>query len=286
MRYLLIIPLCILAVSKVTLQSGFSKKNVQTPVDALFFNAMIFLSAAALSAPVIFREISLSDFAWGAAFGFFSVLFQLFYCFALRYGPVSITVLTVNCSMIVPVCFSVLFFNEQLTLCRVIGIVTVILAFILNTEMTKGRKHSIVWIVSALTAFAANSGCSIVQKSFTVISHSGDKAEFVAAAYLCAAVMSFVIIALFRVKKANITYKVTVKVCITALTIGGILFSFQLLNTYAVSIIDGTVLYPVYNGGSTLLSTFVGLLFFREKMSVRQTAGMISGIIGIVLLCL
>ena len=86
---------------------------------------------AILSAPILIRGIPLTYFAWGAGFGFFSVMFQLFYCFALRYGSVSITVLTVNCSMIVPVCVSAFLFHEPLTLCRIIGIVVIILTFIL-----------------------------------------------------------------------------------------------------------------------------------------------------------
>ncbi len=286
MKYLLIIPLCILAVSKVTVQGGFSKKNIRKPVDALFFNALIFLSVAVLSAPILFGGISLNSLCWGAAFGVFSVMFQLFYSFALRYGSVSITVLTVNCSMILPVCVSAFLFHEPLTVCRIIGIVVILITFVLNANLTKGQKHSALWAVSVSMAFIATSGCSIVQKSFTVFAPDGSHAEFVAAAYLCAAVLSFLLVGIFYACGSGVSYAVKPRVWLTALSIGAVLFSFQLLNTYAVSRIDGTILYPVYNGGTTVLSAFVGMLFFHEKPGRKQVAGIVTGVIGIVLLCL
>ncbi len=286
MKYLLILPLCILAVSKVTVQSDFSKKQVRKPVDALFFNALIFLSVAVISIPVLLRGISRPTAAYGAAFGFFGVMFQLFYCFALRSGPVSVTVLLINCSMIVPVCVSALFFHEPLTVFRILGIIVILITFVLHADVTIRRERSKIWIISTVLAFAANCGCSIVQKIFTACAPSGDNAEFVADTYLIAAVLSFVLLVFFSVRKEKVSYPVTPKVCLTALAIGGILFAFQLLNTYAVSVIDGLILFPVYNGGTTVLSTLAGWFVFHEKISRRQLLGIVSGIIGIIFLCL
>lgn len=286
MRYLLIIPLCLLAVSKITIQSSFSKNYVQKPVDALTFNALIFLSATILSAPTLFHGIPLQNIAWGSAFGLFSVLFQLFYCFALRYGSVSITVLIVNCSMVIPVCISVVLFHEPLTVFHVIGILFILMTFLLNTERQKNHTYSISWVIFLVLAFIANSGCNVVQKLYTKYTSSSDNSGFVAAAYLCAVMISVLILIIMYSQKSMPSFSFSPKVYITALSIGCILFIFQLLNTYAISRIDGTILFPVYNGGTTLLSTLCGCILFHEKLSTKQITGIVSGIIGIIFMCL
>jgi len=198
MQYLLIIPLCLLAVSKITIQSSFSKSFVQKPVDALTFNALIFLSVSILSAPTLFHGISLQNIVWGSAFGLFSILFQLFYCFALRYSSVSITVLIVNCSMIIPVCISTVLFHEPLTVFHVIGILFILMTFLLNTERQKNHTYSISWVIFLVLAFFSNSGCNVVQKLYTKYTSSSDNSGFVAAAYLCASIISVVMVLLGR----------------------------------------------------------------------------------------
>ena len=67
--------------------------------------------------------------------------------------------------------------------------------------------------------------------------------------------------------------------------VGILLGSFQSLYTYASSIIDGTLLFPAYNGGATLLVTLSGVILFREKLSKRQLLGVLTGAAAIILMC-
>ncbi len=286
MQYLLILPLCLLAVSKVTIQSRFSKDYIRKPVDAILFNTLIFAACALPSLPSLLQGIAPSTWIWGGAFGLFSVLFQLFYCFALRYGSVSITVLIVNCSMIIPVCVSAFLFREPLTTYHIIGIVLILITFLLNTEKSSSRFFSMKWFVFLLGAFFANSGGTVIQKLFTKYTASTDNSAFVAAAYLFAAVVSIGIALILRSRKQYCSFSFTPRVWITALSIGVILFLFQILNTYTMTQIDGTILFPVYNGGTALLATCSGCILFHEKLSPRQMLGLASGICGIVCMCL
>ena len=65
---------------------------------------------------------------------------------------------------------------------------------------------------------------------------------------------------------------------------GVILGIFQILNTKAIATIDAGLLFPVYNGGTLVLATIMGVFLFKDKLSRKQIASIIVGIIGIILI--
>ena len=142
MNLIVILVLCVLATTKVTLQGFFAKKNIQSFPDGVFFNGLIFL----FSALIFFKNAF--DCEWGiilfgSVFGFLTVLFQLYYIKAMSCGNVSLTVLIVNLSMIIPLTVSVLAYNEPLSILSFLGILLTVVAFTLNVEKetcTKTKK--------------------------------------------------------------------------------------------------------------------------------------------------
>lgn len=103
---------------------------------------------------------------------------------------------------------------------------------------------------------------------------------------ITAAVLSFLILGVMRLGSKNVTYARQPKTIVSACFVGVLLGIFQCLNTYAASVIDGTILYSSYNCGVSLLSTVTGRILFNEKLSVKQSASVLIGIVAIVLLCL
>lgn len=291
MQYFLIIPLCILAVSKITIQSRLAKQEISQPIDAAVFNSIIFLSSALFSFHALLRGIDHTTVIYGGLFGLCNVLFQFLYCFALRMGTVSVTVLIINCSMLIPVIISVLCWNESLTIFRIAGIILILLTFILNTSSTSAKKIQAEakqgWEMCLIGAFLANSGCNIVQKAYTYQYTEADNTGFVASAYVFSTILSAAItfILLLR-KRHSISHLLSPKILFAAVSIGGILCLFQILNTYALSRLNATVLLPAYNGGTTLLASCAGLLIFHENLKRNQIAAIIIGVTGIVCLCL
>jgi drug/metabolite transporter (DMT)-like permease len=54
------------------------------------------------------------------------------------------------------------------------------------------------------------------------------------------------------------------------------------LNTALTPIIPSPIFFPVSNGGIVIISTFVGALLFKEKLSKIQFFGIIVGLVAIV----
>ena len=78
--------------------------------------------------------------------------------------------------------------------------------------------------------------------------------------------------------------KINIKVIGYAASIGILLGTFQILNTKAITIIDGTLIFPAYYGGALILSYLSSLLILKEKISNKQKLSLAVGVIAIVLM--
>ena len=283
MDIIIISILCLLATTKVTLQGGFAKKNIRTFSDGVFFNGAIFF----FSSFVFLKDaltFNLPTFLFGAAFGILSLIFQLCYIKAMSFGNVSITVLIVNLSMIIPIATSVLCFGEKLGVLRTIGILLTVVALVLN--VSKGGKSTDFkkWLFLSLAASLANGGLAIILQFFGKSEWSDQNKAFVAWNYIVAAIVSFILYGVLKLRGNGITFKLKPSVFGIALCVGIILGVFQALNAYAVSTIDGTLYFPTYNGGSLVLSGIAGVLLLKDKFKLNQFISLLVGIVAIVLL--
>ena len=285
MDFLIILSLCTLATAKVTLQSRFGKKGIKSDSDNVLFNAIVFLTAAALFCTDI-PKASLKTQLFALIFAIFTVAFQLSYTKALSVGNVSLTVMVVNLSMLFPTLVSVIFYHESLTPTRIIGIVLTVLSFALTVDLKTKGKLSRAWFILTAAAALANGGIGITQKIFGAQSVNTEKKAFVACSY---AIAFLVAIALYfcihsREKGPQNTKRNIGKTYMFAVAVGSILAVFQWLNTYAVSVMDGSFLFPIYSGGSIILSTLVGILFFKDRLTKRQKTSIALGVIAVVIM--
>jgi multidrug transporter EmrE-like cation transporter len=87
-----------------------------------------------------------------------------------------------------------------------------------------------------------------------------------------------------RDKKTKKTKLKMGRTYIFAVAVGIVLAIFQWMNTYAISVMDGSFLFPVYSGGSIILSTLVGILFFKDKLTKSQKYSITLGIIAVIIM--
>ena len=295
MEYLLIPLLWILAVTKVTLQSRFSKSNHSGRAQSIFFNGLIFLAGALILLPSLFDgPIVTQTVIAGMIMGVMSFVFQFFYITAFSRGKTSITMVINNFSMLIPMLFSVVIFNESFGTVKIVATVLVIVSFFLTVKddpnkadaNAKSRGFDWIWLGCTLIALFSGGIASCAQKWYAASTPELQVLEFVSISYITASLISVVAIAISGIKQKRIDVKPTRSVVISACLAGAVLGIFQCFFTYAPSVIDGTVLYPAYNCGASLLMTVIGAVFFKEKCCIRQYIGIGIGAVAIVLLCL
>ena len=285
MDFWIILLLCTLATAKVTLQSRFGKKGLKSDSDIVLFNAIVFLTAAVLFCADI-PKASLKTQLFALIFAIFTVAFQLSYTKALSIGNVSLTVMVVNLSMLFPTLVSIIFYHESLTPTRIIGIVLTVLSFALTVDLKTKGKLSRAWFIFTAAAALANGGIGITQKIFGAQSVNTEKKAFVACSYAIAFFIALTLYLCMRSRKKeppNIKCKIR-STSVFAVAVGMILAIFQWLHTYAVSIMDGSFLFPIYSGGSIILSTLVGILFFKDRLTKRQKISITLGMIAVVIM--
>jgi drug/metabolite transporter (DMT)-like permease len=283
MDFFVVFVLCSLATAKVSLQNCFSKKHLITSSDVSFFTAIIFLTAALLFSPNISDTPALV-WLFSLIFALFTVLFQLSYTKALAIGNVSLTVMLVNLSMLFPITVSAVFYQEPLHFTRLIGIILTVVSFVLCIELKSKNSISWKWFLLSVFAMLSNAGISITQKVFGSSSFHSEKESFVACSYLLAFFITLIVYGIGKLKKEATTVLKKSSCYLFAILIGVTLAVFQWLNTYAISTIDGTFLFPTYSGGSIILSALVGIFFFKDKLSLRQVYSILIGVFAVILM--
>lgn len=294
MKYLLILPLCLIAVSKITVQTRFSKSSIQNDFCSILYNAISFATAAVILLPLSFKDgIDTQVLVQGAIMGVLSFAFQLFYINALKCGKVALTVIINNFSMLIPITLSALVLKEKLGVAKIVGMVLVLIAFVLTTSQSGDMEKNISetddnrrWLFYVISVFVCNGAISVNQKLYSVYSKELRVFEFVAVAYITAAVISTLVLTYMYVDVKSIPTKDMLPFITSGGCVGVLLGVFQCLNTYAASQIDGITLYSVYNCGVSLMSVVIGRVIFAEQLSVSQIIGVATGTLAIVLMCL
>ena len=288
MEYLLITLMCFLAVTKVSLQSQFSKSRTLAFEENIFYNFVMFTAAAVIFIPLLlFKKISLDTYIFGIIAGILSVGFQLSYMFAFSNGkPVLVTTIN-NFSMFIPIAVSCVFLYEPFEVTKLIAIFFAAASIWMitlkkNTNISKDSTSN-VWVWYTLIAFLCNGFISSNQKIYANFSEHFDVFGFVAITYITASCLSFVTLKIATHSKST-TLKNKKEVVVSAGTAGVFLGIFQCVSTYAASVIDGVILYSVYNCATNILFAIIRVLFFKENLSKKQICGVIFGICSILLM--
>ena len=280
MKFVIII-LIVLAVSKVTLQGSFARKYISDTADSICFNGIIYFFASFIFAYAFMCSPPVIAFSW--LFGLLTGIFQLCYIQAMRCGNISLTVLIVNSGMMIPILVSALFFDEQFGILKLSGILAIHISLFLNTQKNM-IKLNLKWLLFALSAFLANGCLAVCQQIFGKSVWCDERVSFVAWSYLLATIISFIMYFIFSSKQKRSEFKMNRFALTYGFLTGVILGIFQILNTKAIATIDAGLLFPVYNGGTLVLTTIMGVFLFKDKLTRKQIASIIVGIIGIILI--
>ena len=262
------------------------KTALKETKDAFRLNAWIDLGVAVLMlvySLVTGCSASLFTILLGVFFGCATALSALCYLKALEHGPMSLTVLFVTASMVVPAFSGAIFWNEPVSLLKIIGTLLMVAAGFLAVEKQDG-KASRRWAFFCIGAFAFTGAIGILQKVHQSSPYKPESAVFLLTAFLTAGMICAVLSAFPKKKGEPVRFlfpKATMlllPVCSIGVTLNNV------INLYLSGALPAMLFYPAANGGSTALSVLVALLIFREKLTVRKWASMIIAVFALALL--
>ncbi len=246
--------------------------------------------------------LPLAGILTAAVFGVIFSLTVYFNLVALEHGPLSLTNLIVNFSLVIPLVYGFAFLDETVTPLRVVGIALfAVCMFLFCNPFEKGegkRGASLKWFLLTLAAFATNGMLMIIQKNYAIKTENAYALSFLLYSYLFATAVSMLLGLVLRLRSRS-RAPLFAEESETAsrnpkrllLLMGGLSLLVGVSNfglNFAVILLatrmDAAIVYPVIQGGGPVIVTLVSRFLFRERLNAVKWLGVVLGCLGIVLL--
>lgn len=265
--------------------------------------AFIFSAASALVAMLVFLIASKGELSFQMEVVGYSVLFAVGYCMALAFsflaianGSLSLTSLVLQFSLIIPTFYGIFFLQEETDFFLFAGIALLVASIVLvnipvgekkeknaETEQTEKNQNKTTWkwALFALLMFIGNGGCSTVQKMQQIHFNGLYKSEFMIVALIITTV-AFVVISLFTERKEMLP---ALKKGVGYYAVYGVANGISnLIVLLLATKMSSSIVYPVLSAGGIVITSFVSVFVYKEKMNLFQKIGLILGVLAIVAL--
>ena len=249
--------------------------------------------------------------AYSAAMGLAVLLSTVFSITSYRYGPVGISIMLFSSiAMLISSLSGPVFWGEPISLLQIIGVVLSVLAMWLLTEKCVVGKTSVKWLVFILLAGIGGGMQGPVQKLLATSEYAGENIEFITYTFAFSVVASF--LAMFvicdlkrllpgkvaekseenpseagensRDTAEKLTYKLSPKIAAGFAGISALSVFLNINNLNLVSKLPTVIFFSAYSVGGLLITNVAGNILFKEKMTVRQTVGFVTGLIALLLI--
>lgn len=222
-------------------------------------------------------QFHLPTVLFASVYGFALFFSTLFGYMALMYGSMALTSLIVSYSVIIPCLFGIIFLNETVSITRILGIALLLFSMYLLKHQAENVKVSKQWFIYVVVTFLCNGICSVIQKLHQIAYPSSYCNEFMISS-LCVTFILFLGISICkkREKGSGATWYAV---------IAGILMGLgNYLTLLLSSKVNATVLFPIISVFSMLCNVIVSKLYFKDKFSVIQLAGIGFGVFSVLLI--
>lgn len=133
-----------------------------------------------------------------------------------------------------------------------------------------------------ILAFLSAGFSKVVQTYFNTLDCSSQSNGFLAISFITTGTITLLGAFIYKPKQ-KITYEFNKQTTPLTLAVGITLAFYNVLVMVSLNHVDGSIFFPVTAGLGIILFALYGLIFNKEKINIYQTIGIISGIIGIVL---
>ncbi len=202
---------------------------------------------------------------------------------ALHSGPMALTSLLVNFSLIIPFFFGVIYLGERPSVLAYVGFALLGAALVfLNLRSGKGgQRPSLKWAVFVVLTMFANGFCSVTMTWHQSLYPEQYEYGFTAWTVLvCFAI--FAVLALVGGKLKKEYHRPRCDLYAGTAGLVNTLASFLTVLLAAKS--PATILYPLLSATTMLAALLVGRFVFHEKLTRNQLIGFALGVCSVVLL--
>lgn len=265
---------------------GFISKQYNVKTERT--NTYIYTAVVATAAMLFFMLQSIGKFEFNAGVLFYSAAFSVSYIFAtvgnvqaIGCGPLSVSSLIYQFSLILPTMYGIVFLKESISLWGYMGIFLLFVSlFWVNPQNNNETKPSKGWFIWVSLGFLGNGMCATVQKMQQIAFAGNYKNEFMIVALLLTAIVMYAI-GIMKSRCPGEDIKNALKYAPLQGIANGALNELVLI---LAGLLPAAILFPAVLSGGTIITLTVSIVFFRERLSKKQLAGYLLGIISIIAL--
>lgn len=289
-NYILLAVSILITLAYTVLRNQFSKKHVRTQADFYLFNAAT--SAVSFAVLLLFcrgmARPSAFTLLMGAGFGILTALAAVLTLCALQIGPLSYTTLLTAFSAVIPAVSGRLFWSERLSAGQGFGIALMLVSIFLSVKRGEDQNGaSPRWLLFSLGAFLSGGLIGLMQKIHQSSPHKGELNAFLLVAFAVSAVLSLAAAAAVRTRLPadRKSLRFSFSVGPIAVFSGVCIALANQINLFLSGAMPSAVFFPVVNGVGLILAVLASSVFFHEKPTRRQWAGLAVGTVSVLLVC-
>lgn len=280
--YLLLSAICSLAIAHLLKLTEVKKLSTINTLTVNYIVAGIFALIVGFSGEggSVISSQTIYLFLFCIAVGAFFIGNFVVYSKSVHTNGMGITIAAMRLSLLIPVLISVFIYAEYLNILKLTGVVLVFGALFLlipqNKSVRIGNINAswLLLITFVLSGFA-DASLKIYEEEFSL---ALNESTFMGLVFLGAFVIGLIICLIrsgpiFRKKEALLGAVIGIPNLYSAIFL-----------IYALGDISGSVAYPIVNILNVLGGTFLGLLIWNDKVSIKQWTGIVTAIIAIILL--
>ncbi len=254
-------------------------------LKAIFVNYIVAFSMGFFFAE---RQIPISEIylqPWFSGALFLGALFvSIFFVMAMtaQENGVSVTSISGKMSVVVPVFFGIILYNESVTFLKIVGIIMALIAVYLSSvKEEKSEKNGTLLfpILLFIGSGTIDTLLKYVQENYVA---DEDVSIFSGSLFGIAGVFAFFILVIKTIKKrASFGYKnIIAGIILGVPNYYSIIFLIKALQNKNF---ESSTLFTINNVAIVVVSTLIGLFFFKEKFSIKNKVGVAIAILGIIL---
>jgi len=223
-------------------------------------------------------------FSGALILGFLFVFVFFVMAMTSQKNGVSVASVSGKMSVIVPVIFGIILYNESATFLKIIGVLTALIAVYLSSVKEKEEKNTLKtgFLFPILLFLGSGVIDTILKFVETNYVSETDVSFFSGSLFGIAGVFGIIILI---GKQIIFKEKIELKNIVAGIVLGipnyfSIIFLIKALQNKNI---ESSALFTINNVGIVVISIFVGLLLFKEQFSFKNKIGIGLAILGIIL---
>ncbi len=233
-----------------------------------------------------FSEMSLLGWVIASATGLVIAISGICSLLVLKNASVVLGSLFSAAGLLVPTISGIFIFNQNVGLGQWLGIICLFVAALLlslSSKKTNG-KITVKTVILLFGSMIFNGSTMLLQALFKANVPNGNVSLYSFLQFVIPAVLLFIISIISSSKAKEKLPKIDDKLIIYTVFAALAVLGISQISTIASELIPVAVLFPISDGGGTVISAIVACVMFKEKFTVKSTLGIIIGILGLVMI--